>query len=62
MPHTREKLLADVITAVDAIDNFLNGRSRADDDTDLMLRSAVERQFEILGEAMKRLELLDPIT
>jgi uncharacterized protein with HEPN domain len=28
------------------------GRSFADFDSDLVLRSAVERQFEILGEAL----------
>jgi uncharacterized protein with HEPN domain len=35
------------------------GRSFADFDSDLVLRSAVERQFEILGEALDRLDRLD---
>ena len=61
MPHTREKLLADALGAADAVDSFLTGRNRAEYDTDLMLRSAIERQFEILGEALRRLELIDPV-
>lgn len=39
---------------------FLQGRDREAYDTDLMFRSAVERQLEILGEAIRRLDLLAP--
>ena len=53
------KLLADMINAGNAIAGFTAARTRDDYATDLMLRSAVERQFEILGEALKRLSLLD---
>ena len=35
------------------------GKSFADFDSDLVLRSAVERQFEILGEALGQLARLD---
>jgi uncharacterized protein with HEPN domain len=35
------------------------GRTFAEFDSDLVLRSAVERQFEILGEALGQLDRLD---
>jgi uncharacterized protein with HEPN domain len=35
------------------------GRSLADFDSNLILRSAVERQFEILGEALNGLDHVD---
>lgn len=60
MPHNPAKLLVDVVAAAAAIGRFLQGRSRDDYSRDLMLRSAVERQLEVLGEAIRRLEKLDP--
>ena len=46
---------------------FVAGKSELDFKSDLMLRSAVERQFEIIGEAMTRLradapDILDRIS
>lgn len=46
--------LHDVATAAAAITTFIDGRSEAGYRDDLMLRSAVERQFEVLGEALSR--------
>jgi uncharacterized protein with HEPN domain len=60
MPHRPEKLLADVLAAAAAIRQFLQGSTREAYGNDLMLRSAVERQLEVLGEAVRRLETLDP--
>lgn len=37
------------------------GKSRDDFMNDLMFRRAVERQFEIIGEAMNRLRKVDPL-
>jgi uncharacterized protein with HEPN domain len=55
-------LLWDIQQAGRAIRMFVAGKSDADFLGDLLLRSAVERQFEILGEAMTRLAKRDPQT
>ncbi len=54
--RSRDPLVAleDVIEAGAAIARFLKGRSLADYESDPMVRSAVERQFEIVGEALSR--------
>ena len=55
MQHDPRAWLWDVRQAADSIAAFVQGRSFADYAADLMLRSAVERQFEIAGEALSRL-------
>jgi uncharacterized protein with HEPN domain len=60
MAHSRRKLLADILGACEAIGQFTTGQTRAGYSADRLRRSAVERQFGILGEAVRRLELLDP--
>jgi uncharacterized protein with HEPN domain len=55
MEHDPRAWLWDVRKAADSIAAFVQGRSFADYAADLMLRSAVERQFEIAGEALNRL-------
>jgi uncharacterized protein with HEPN domain len=42
------------------IAEFTAGKSFADFDGDKLLRSAVERQFEVIGEALSNLAKLDP--
>ena len=61
MPKRREKLLVDIRKAGLAVLSFVQGKSLDDYAKDLLLRSAVERQLEILGEAVRRLRDLDPI-
>jgi uncharacterized protein with HEPN domain len=48
-----------MVTAAEAVSTFIAGRTLTDYQADLMLRSAVERQFEILGEALARALRLD---
>ena len=60
MPHNPAKLLQDVVDAGEAIRSFVAGKDLADFQGDLLLRSGVERQFEIAGEALRRLEATSP--
>jgi uncharacterized protein with HEPN domain len=53
-------LLWDAREAAATIDTMTAGKSFVDFDSDVVLRSAVERQFEILGEALNRLDRVDP--
>ncbi|MHB1700346.1 MAG: HepT-like ribonuclease domain-containing protein [Acidobacteriaceae bacterium] len=46
--------LWDVKRACDDIESFLAGRSFEDYQTDRMLQAAVERKFEIIGEALNQ--------
>jgi uncharacterized protein with HEPN domain len=46
--------LWDMLTAARAVADFTSGRTFEDYSKDLMLRSAVERQVEIIGEAARR--------
>lgn len=50
-----KKWLFDANQASQAILDFLSEKDFEDYTNDLLLRSAVERQFEILGEALKRI-------
>ena len=53
-PEDDPAYLLDMIEAAEAIGRFLNGKTFAQYQTDLLLRSAVERQLEVLGEAARR--------
>ncbi len=44
-----------MLTAAHAIETFVKNRTPADYLADLMLRSAVERQVEIIGEAARHI-------
>ena len=61
MPDRRAKLLQDILDAGGAIRSFTTGRTLSDYGGDLMLSSAVERQFEIVGEALRRLTAVDAV-
>ena len=50
-----KKSLFDIREAADAISEFTRGKTLADFEADLALRSAVQWQFAVVGEAMTRL-------
>ena len=54
------KYLFDMQQAAELIARFIERRTLEDYAADPMLRSAVERQFEILGEALGKLKKSDP--
>ena len=53
------KYLYDMQRAVDLLTEFTIGKTFADYERDAMLRAAVEREFEIIGEAMTQLAKVD---
>lgn len=59
--HARSpKLLEDIRDAAAFISEVMKGRTLAQYSADRLLRQAVERNFEIIGEAVKRLAKIDP--
>ncbi len=60
-PESR-KFLFDISRAAELLVRFSEGKSFGDYARDEMLRSAVERQFEIIGEALNQLSRVDPDT
>ncbi|MDR7310864.1 uncharacterized protein with HEPN domain [Nocardioides luteus] len=55
-------LLWDLLTATKRIQEFVAGKTWEEYAADVLLRSGVERQFEIAGEAMSVLRKEDPDT
>ena len=55
------KYLADIIHAIELIEEFTSTISSFSDyEKDLKTQSAVERQLGIIGEAVKKFDLLNP--
>jgi uncharacterized protein with HEPN domain len=55
MPPETAKLLLDMKNAAERFSRFAAGKTINDYTNDELLRSGIERQFEIIGEAMTRL-------
>ncbi len=60
MPSRLPKLLFDALTAARLAREFSSGLSYEQYSANLLVRSAVERQLEILGEACQRMLQVDP--
>ena len=56
------KYLEDMRLAASAVQQFIAGKTQADYEHSLLLQSAVERQLEIIGEALSQLARRDPPT
>jgi len=54
--------LWDAAEAANLVHEFIGDRTEAEFTSDLLLRSAIERQLEILGEALNRLRRFDAET
>jgi len=54
------KFIYDVAEACRRLEEFTRGKSQGDYETDALLRSGVERQFTIIGEALHRALNLEP--
>ena len=60
MKNRVNKLLFDILTAINNIDKYIGERKTFENyDRNPMLQDAVERNPEIIGEAMNKLLILD---
>ena len=56
-----KKYLLDVLTAIEEVESFFDNKPKLFDDfySDLLFRRAIERNIEIIGEAMNRILRID---
>ena len=60
MTNEAKKRLLDVVGACEAIAEFVAGKDFSAYEKDRLLRSAIERQFEIIGEALNKAAAAEP--
>lgn len=61
MDNRIKKFLLDISESIDSIENYLGDKRDFNIYiSNKMLRRAIEREFEIIGEAMNRIDNLDP--
>lgn len=59
MQHKKQKLIYDVLYAIEEIESFIDHKSLMDFVGDRFLQAAIERKIEIIGEALRRLCSID---
>ena len=59
MPHSTRKLLLDISLSCEEISEFIEGKDFDSFTSNRLLQLALEREFEIIGEALARLERID---
>lgn len=62
MPHKTRKLLLDISLSCQEILDFIDGKNFKYFQEDRMLQLALEREFEIIGEALHRLSRIEEAT
>jgi uncharacterized protein with HEPN domain len=60
MPHQLDSIRHDILTAIEEIQGFISGRSLQELLTDRAFQLVLEREFEILGEALYRIRNISP--
>ncbi len=60
MPHDAKKLLEDMLLALSDVEKFCTGKTFQEFEQDRQLQAAVERELEIIGEALFRLRKVSP--
>ena len=60
MPHKIESIRHDILTAISEIHGFIAGKTLPDLISDRALQLVLEREFEIIGEALYRLRNIAP--
>jgi len=58
-PEAR-KYLDDIQQTIEELESFVGGKTYKEYESDAMMRAAVERKFEIIGEALSQLLHLEP--
>jgi len=58
--HDPEKYLYDMLNCCEFLLEFTSGKSVEDYKTDRVFRSALERELQIIGEAMMQLDRISP--
>ena len=59
MPHRLQAIRHDILTAIGELQGFVSGRTFAELPDDRALQLILEREFEILGEALYRIRNID---